>query len=81
VEFPSDLSGCYDVSNPLNVRLVNCGAATLTSQPNPTAGQSYVTFINPVEEQTLPEVYDLSGRMIAQLERHQLRCAGIPLRI
>ena len=26
-----------------------------------------MTFINPVEEQTLPEVYDLSGRMIAQL--------------
>lgn len=68
VQFPSDLTGCYDVSNVIPVDVLDCfGRATLTSQPNPTSAQSYVTFTNPVEAQTTLEVFDLNGRMITQL--------------
>ncbi len=41
--------------------------AVLTSQPNPTTGQSYVTFTNPTEGHTTLEVFDLNGRMLTRL--------------
>jgi hypothetical protein len=38
--------------------------AALTSSPNPTAGQSNVTFTVAEEEYTTLEVYDMSGRIV-----------------
>jgi hypothetical protein len=39
----------------------------ISSLPNPTAGQSFVTFRVPRTEMTTLEVYDLSGRMVEAL--------------
>jgi hypothetical protein len=67
VQFASDLDGCFELSNLLNVSIVDCPSAMLESNPNPTAGQSFVTFTNPVEEYATLEVYDMSGRMVERL--------------
>ncbi len=68
VEFPDDLEGCYSLSNGINVTVVGCNAsAKMSSQPNPTRAQSFVTFSNPREAYTTLEVYDMSGRMIERL--------------
>ena len=66
IESAADLKGCFDISNGVNVSIVNCGAA-LSSSPNPTAAQSYVTFSNPGGEYTTLEVYDMSGRMVERI--------------
>jgi hypothetical protein len=67
VQFPSDLDGCFDLSNLITVTVVDCATVTLESSPNPTAGQSFVTFTNSVEEYATLEVYDMSGRMVQRL--------------
>ncbi len=66
IETAADLKGCFDISNGVNVSIVNCGA-TISSSPNPTSAQSYVTFTNPRDEYATLEVYDMSGRMIARI--------------
>jgi hypothetical protein len=67
VQFASELSGCFDLSNLISVTINSCNAIDLSSSPNPTAGQSFVTFTNAVEEYATLEVYDMSGRMIERL--------------
>jgi len=67
VQFPSDLEGCFDLSNGIVVTIDACGQAALTSSPNPTNGPSNVTFSNPQAEYTTLEVYDLKGRMVELL--------------
>jgi hypothetical protein len=67
VQFPSDLSGCFDLSNSITVTIENCAAATLASSPNPTAGQSFVSFTSPQAEYATLEVYDMNGRMVKSL--------------
>jgi hypothetical protein len=67
VEFPSDVEGCFDISNGINVEVQACELPELNSSPNPTEGMSYVTFSNPVEEYGTLEVYDLSGRVVERL--------------
>lgn len=67
VEFPSDVEGCFDISNGINIDVISCSQAALKSTPNPTNGPSNVTFSNPREEYNTLEVYDLSGRMVERL--------------
>jgi len=64
---PSNLAGCFDLSNFITVTANSCTPANLTSSPNPTAGQSFVTFSVANEEYTTVEVYDMSGRQITSL--------------
>jgi len=63
----SDLEGCFSVSNPISITAQSCGAALLTSSPNPTSGISNVTFSLPEEGLSTLEVYDMSGRIVATL--------------
>jgi hypothetical protein len=67
VEFPSDLEGCYDLSNSVSVTIQSCGGASLTSSPNPTSGPSFVTFTSPKADYATLEVYDMNGRMVESL--------------
>jgi len=67
VQFPSDLSGCFDLSNSISVIIQSCGGASLTSSPNPTSGPSFVTFTSPNEDYATLEVYDMNGRMVESL--------------
>ncbi len=67
VQFQSQLTGCFALSNQVLVSVVNCLSAELSSNPNPTPGNSFVTFTNPREEYATLEVYDMSGRMISRL--------------
>ena len=67
VTTPSGLAGCFDLSNFIQVTANSCTPASLTSSPNPTAGQSFVTFSVANEEYTTVEVYDMSGRQITSL--------------
>lgn len=67
VEFPSDVEGCFDVSNGINVDVLDCASASLVSTPNPTDGLNYVTFSNYSAEYSTLEIYDMSGRMIKRL--------------
>ena len=69
VNSASDLQGCFDISNGVTVQIVSCASAQLESTPNPTAGQSFVTFTNPREEMATLEVYDMSGRLVSTLFR------------
>ncbi|MCA1752032.1 MAG: T9SS type A sorting domain-containing protein [Cryomorphaceae bacterium] len=68
-QFESDIEGCFAISNPVTVTLANCEGIELGSSPNPTAGPSFVTFTNPVEEMSTLEVYDMSGRLVRTLFR------------
>ncbi len=67
VQFPSDLEGCYDLSNSVSVTIQSCGGASLTSSPNPTSGPSFVTFTSANEDYATLEVYDMNGRMVESL--------------
>ncbi len=67
VQFQSQLQGCFDLSNIVTISIVACLTADLSSSPNPTPGQSFVTFTNPREEYATLEVYDMSGRMVERL--------------
>jgi hypothetical protein len=58
---------CVDASNLLTITKVACIGAIVESSPNPTSGASYVTFSVPTDEYTTLEVYDISGRKIADL--------------
>ncbi len=67
VEFQSQLEGCFALSNLVTFNIVNCLNADLSSNPNPTSGQSFVSFSNPRAEYATLEVYDMSGRMVQRL--------------
>ncbi len=67
VMFPSDLQGCYDLSNFIAVNVLPCVNAGLSSQPNPTNGPSMVTFTLPETGHASIEVYDLNGRLVHSL--------------
>jgi hypothetical protein len=47
-----------------------CPSAGISSSPNPTQGEAWVTFSVPVEGLATLEVYDLNGRKLAELARH-----------
>jgi hypothetical protein len=64
---PPTLPPCVAQSNLLTITKVSCLSAQLGSSPNPTPGTSFVTFTVPTEEYTTLEVYDMSGRKIADL--------------
>ncbi len=65
----SDLQGCFDLSNSVNVTVTSCPGAALSSSPNPSSGQSFVSFSNPKEEMSSLEVYDMSGKLVRSLFR------------
>lgn len=65
---PQDLPACIRRSNLISVTVENCtAAASLQSQPNPTAGPSVVSFTTSESTRATLEVYDLSGRMIERI--------------
>jgi len=60
-----ELGACQIVSNGVEVIVNPCTAsALLSSAPNPTAGQSWVTFSVEEPQQVQVEVYDMAGRHI-----------------
>ncbi len=64
---PPTLPACDAVSNIIKVRIRNCQAPSIMSQPNPTSGESTVTFSVPEADRVSLEVYDMNGRMVSQL--------------
>jgi hypothetical protein len=64
---PPTLPACVASSNLVTVTKITCPSALLESSPNPTSGTSFVTFSVPTEEYTTLEVYDMSGRKVAEL--------------
>jgi hypothetical protein len=50
----------------------NCPAA-ITSSPNPTTGTSWVTFTVAEDQPAAMEVFDMSGRKVAELFRADAR--------
>ncbi len=67
ISFLSELEGCYALSNNITITVLPCVNATLSSQPNPTGGISWVSFSLPEMGHATLEVYDLSGRLIRSL--------------
>jgi hypothetical protein len=80
IEFASDIEGCFALSNGIDVEIVDCAAAQLSSSPNPTKGPSFVTFTNPREENATVEVYDMSGRLVSTIFR-QVTAPGQEYRV
>jgi hypothetical protein len=64
---PPTLPACVVASNLLTFTKVSCVSATLGSNPNPTTGTSWVSFTVPTDDFTTLEVYDMSGRKVADL--------------
>jgi predicted secreted protein len=64
---PPNLPACTEGSNIIQVTK-NCPAA-FTSQPNPTTGTSWATFSVGNDALTTLEVYDVSGRKVAEIFR------------
>ncbi len=64
---PPVLPDCVVQSNVLTLIKVTCNPSVLESSPNPTQGTSFVTFSVPTEDYTTLEVYDMSGRRVAEL--------------
>ncbi len=63
----ASLPGCVERSNPITVSALDCGAASLSSQPNPTSGHSEVFFEIANDGDALLEVYDMQGRLLRTL--------------
>ncbi len=63
-----ELDQCLGISNPIDVTVLDCThGVQLSSQPNPSAGLSWVTFEVDRLQRVRLEVYDLSGRLIETL--------------
>ena len=62
----ADLGVCTGTSNAIEITVVDCTpGAAITSDPNPTAGASWVTFSVDKPQQVQVEVYDMAGRHIS----------------
>ncbi len=64
---PPFLPECVEASN--QILVVKSCPASLTSSPNPTSGNSFAEFSVAEEQMTTLEVYDMSGRKVAELFR------------
>lgn len=73
---PPTLPACDAVSNIIKVRIRNCQAPSIMSQPNPTSGASTVTFSVPEADRVSLEVYDMNGRMVSQLFTGDVQAAS-----
>jgi len=67
VQFASDLQGCYDLSNPVDITVSNCFGASLSAWPNPSTGLSTVSFSNADDTFATLEVWDVSGRLVERI--------------
>jgi predicted secreted protein len=68
---PPNLPACVAASNQITINK-NCPAA-ITSSPNPTTGTSWVTFTVAEDQPAAMEVFDMSGRKVAELFRADAR--------
>lgn len=66
------LHNCEDEINPGIADISSAGTSALSSYPNPTAGNTTVTFVPAKSIYTTVEVYDMSGRNVETL------FAGVP---
>ncbi|MCA1751248.1 MAG: T9SS type A sorting domain-containing protein, partial [Flavobacteriales bacterium] len=61
----NDIGFCQALSNGIELTVNDCVAqASITSNPNPTPGESWVTFSVDQPQQVQIEVYDMAGRHI-----------------
>ncbi len=61
----NDLGACTGTSNAIEITVLDCSpGAAITSDPNPTAGPSWVTFSVDEPQQVQVEVFDMAGRHI-----------------
>ncbi len=75
---PPNLPACTDGSN--IIILTKSCAAGIASSPNPTTGTSWATFNVSQDELATLEVYDMSGRKVAELFRQQAQ-ANVDYRV
>jgi hypothetical protein len=68
---PPTLPECVAASN--QILVTKSCPSTLVSSPNPTAGTSLVSFSVAEEQMATLEVYDMSGRKIAELFRQDVQ--------
>ncbi len=66
---PPNLPPCVAASNQLLIQKVACATVVFEASPNPTPGRSVVNFTVPDDGLTTLEVYDMSGRKVAELFR------------
>lgn len=73
VSNPSQLKGCYDLSNIVQVSLEDCPDPGLIAYPNPTQSVSHISFSSPRSGFATLEVHDMNGRRVAQLFAGELQ--------
>jgi hypothetical protein len=64
---PPFLPPCITPSNLVTIIKDSCGAASITTSPNPAVGISIAQFSVPVDYNATLEVFDLSGRRVSML--------------
>ncbi len=75
---PPTLPACTDASN--TILLQKSCAVGIAVSPNPTSGISYATFEVTEDDLTTLEVFDMSGRKVAELFRQNAQ-AGVQYRV